>query len=117
MKNNIFDNANSEINVDYNKTLYIEPTLQDGTNYTIPAEEMSGENERILTYTTDNYGKTYYYRGAVQDNYVLFNNMCWRIVRIEGDGSVKLIYAGDVSEGATNCNEVGEIVYIPAFIK
>jgi hypothetical protein len=56
----------------------------------------------------DNYGMSYYFRGSVQDNYVLFNNMCFRIVRIEGDGSVKLIYAGDVSEGATNCNEVGE---------
>ena len=32
--------------------------------------------------------------------------MCFRIVRIEGDGSVKLIFAGDVTAGAINCNEV-----------
>ena len=32
--------------------------------------------------------------------------MCWRIVRIEGDGSLKLTLAGEVSEGATDCNGV-----------
>jgi len=105
---NIIENATSEATVNYNKTSFINPSLQDGTNYTIPVSESSGENERILTYTTDNYGTSYYYRGAVQDNYVLFNNMCFRIVRIEGDGSVKLTLAGEVSEGATNCNGVTE---------
>ena len=33
----------------------------------------------------------YYYRGGVSDNYLNFNGMCWRIVRIKEDGSVKLI--------------------------
>ena len=103
---NIIENATSEATVNYNKTSFINPSLQDGTNYTIPVSESSGENERILTYTTDNYGTTYYYRGAVQDNYVLFNNMCFRIVRIEGDGSVKLTLAGEVPTDATNCNGV-----------
>ena len=70
-------------------------------------KEISGENERTLSITQDNLGTSYYYRGSVQDNYVLFNNMCFRIVRILGDGSVKLIFAGDVTTGATNCNEVG----------
>jgi len=87
-------------------------TNANGTTFsavplTTPAKEISGENERTLSIIQDNLGASYYYRGSVQDNYVLFNNMCFRIVRIEGDGSVKLIYAGDVTEGATNCNEVG----------
>ena len=62
--------------------------------------------ESVLSATQDNLGTTYYYRGGVQDNYVLFNNMCFRIVRIEGDGSVKLTLAGEVAAGATNCNGV-----------
>ena len=74
-----------------NKTLYIEPSLQDGTTYTIPAHATTKENERILTYTMDDYGTSYYYRGNVEDNYVNYAGMCWRIVRIEGDGSVKLL--------------------------
>ena len=47
--------------------------------------------EKELSVTTDDYGTSYYYRGGVTDNYVNFAGMCWRIVRIEGDGSTKLI--------------------------
>ena len=62
--------------------------------------------EKELSATQDNYGTSYFFRGGVEDNYVLFNNICFRIVRIEGDGSVKLTLAGEVSEGATTCNEI-----------
>ena len=47
--------------------------------------------EKELSITTDDYGTSYYYRGEVSDNYVNFAGMCWRVVRIEGDGSIKLI--------------------------
>ena len=87
----IMDNALSTETVDYNKTTYINPIEQDGTNYTIPAYTASLENERILTYTFDDLGTSYYYRGNVEDNYVNFAGMCWRIVRVGGDGSIKLI--------------------------
>ncbi len=41
------------------------------------------------------YGETsYYWRGAVTNNYVKFAGKCWRIVRINGDGSMRLIYDG-----------------------
>ena len=49
--------------------------------------------EKILTIAEDDYGTSYYYRGGVKDNYIEFNNMCWRIVRVEGDGSTKIILA------------------------
>lgn len=48
----------------------------------------------------DDYGTSYYYRGAVNDNWVQFgtNNsgqlLYWRIVRINGDESIRLIYNG-----------------------
>ena len=47
--------------------------------------------EKTLSTEKDDYGTSYYYRGNVLDNYVNFAGMCWRIVRISGDGSVKLI--------------------------
>ena len=49
--------------------------------------------EATLSITEDDYGTSYYYRGVVKDDYIEFNNMCWRIVRIEGDGSIKIILA------------------------
>jgi len=41
-------------------------------------------------------GYSYYWRGAVTNNHVIFANKCWRIVRINGDGSIRLIYNGAV---------------------
>lgn len=52
---------------------------------------MESVPEKTLTQTVDNYGTTYYFRGDVKDNYVNFANMCWRIVRIVGDGTIKLV--------------------------
>ena len=48
---------------------------------------------------TDNDGPTYYFRGNVQDNYVLFAGHYWRIVRINGNGSIRLIYQGTTADG------------------
>ena len=39
-------------------------------------------------------GYSYYWRGAVTNNYVKFANKCWRIVRINGDKTMRLIYDG-----------------------
>lgn len=51
------------------------------------------EDEGLIEYH-DEYETTYYFRGNVQNNYVLINNMYFKIVRINGDESVKLIFDG-----------------------
>ena len=58
--------------------------------------------EALLASTEDDYGTSYYFRGAVKNNYVQFANKCWRIVRIVGDGSVKLVLHNDNTTGAAN---------------
>jgi len=60
---------------------------------TKPAVEINNSDEASLSVTNDNYGPSYYFRGNVKNNYVTFNNMCWRIVRIDGNGNIKLILA------------------------
>ena len=44
-----------------------------------------------------NSGTTYFYRGAVTNNYVSFANMLWRIVRINEDGTIRLLL-GEIAE-------------------
>lgn len=89
---------------DTTRTILVNP--EDlATSYTTPAVSISGADEHILSYTDDDYtaitgNPSYYFRGVVVDNYVNFNNMCWRIVRIEGDGSIKLI----LEDGYAKCN-------------
>ena len=69
---------------------------------TTPGKSVSSSSEALLASTEDDYGTSYYFRGAVKNNYVQFANKCWRIVRITGDKSVKLILHNDNTSGATN---------------
>ena len=42
----------------------------------------------------DDWGDTYYFAGNPTDNWVKFANFYWRIIRINGDGSIRMIYQG-----------------------
>ena len=87
-----------------------EVTLKDAilannevkTPRTTPGAEVSTDDEAILASTEDDYGTSYYFRGAVTNNYVEFANKCWRIVRIAGDSSVKLVLHNDNTSKAAN---------------
>ena len=75
------------------------------TPITTPGAAMSTADEALLASAVDDYGTSYYFRGTVTNNYVEFANKCWRIVRVGGDGSVKLILHNDNTAGAANpCN-------------
>ena len=69
---------------------------------TPPGTAISTADEALLASAEDDYGTSYYFRGAVKNNYVEFANKCWRIVRVGGDGSVKLILHNDNTTGAAN---------------
>ena len=69
---------------------------------TTPGAAISTADEALLASAEDNNGTSYYFRGAVKNNYVQFANKCWRIVRVGGDGSVKLILHNDNTTGAAN---------------
>ena len=70
-------------------------------------------NDLTKTQDTDNDGtgeRVYYYRGAVTDNYLLFGGFCWRIVRTNEDGSIKIVYGGNPTNGS--CPQTGTNVSI-----
>ena len=62
----------------------------DGTVNVTGVEATNG----YLCKAKDAYGDSYYYRGNVTNNYVKFADKYWRIVRINGDGTVRVIYDG-----------------------
>ena len=72
------------------------------TPITTPGAAVSTADEALLASAEDDYGTSYYFRGAVTNNYVEFANKCWRIVRVSGDGSVKLILHNDNTAGVAN---------------
>ena len=69
---------------------------------TTPGAAKSTADEALLASAEDDNGTSYYFRGAVKNNYVEFANKCWRIVRVGGDGSVKLILHNDNTTGVAN---------------
>ena len=87
-----------------------------GTPATTPGSGASTSTEAVLASTEDDYGTSYYFRGAVTNNFVEYANMCWRIVRITGNGAIKLVlynYNGLTSNNntpssSTPCNVTGD---------
>ncbi len=81
-------------------------TEKDGNpNFAIPA--VTDETADGLYSMVDDYGISYYFRGAVENNYVKFGknaagqDMWWRIIRINGNGSIRMQYDG-VGESGTS---------------
>ncbi|MDD5980356.1 MAG: hypothetical protein PUC23_04510 [bacterium] len=66
------------------KTILV--TTQPSFSQNVTTLENSG-----LFKTLDESGDTYYYRGVVTDNYISFANKMWRLVRINGDGTYRLV--------------------------
>jgi len=93
--------ANAKIIVDTEPDIYSATMRTTGVIY---KEKVSA----TLTNTTTpkvtatllsetNNDSIYYFRGAPTDNYVKFAGFYWRIIRINKNGSMRMIYAGDAN--------------------
>ena len=79
-----------------------------GVAATSPGKERSSSSEKVFARAEDDYGTSFYYRGAVTNNFVVFAKMCWRIVRVTGDGSIKITLYNHNDSNVTNpCNTTG----------
>jgi len=110
----------------------------NGTNYvtanriefTTPFNAITTANEAGLYKTQDDLGDSYYFRGTPSNNYVQFGSyaansevngttyaeetpMYWRIVRINGDGTIRLVYDGTTKaeNGTEHASDVGDSVF------
>ncbi|MBD9106110.1 hypothetical protein EGW03_06630, partial [bacterium] len=75
----------SQMILDSNQIITKAPTLTTSSNNTTDA---SGLYKSTDTNTGD---PTYYFRGNVENNYVSFAGFTWRIVRINEDGTIRII--------------------------
>ena len=74
------------------------------------SQKSSDTNGKGLYYTstnTENNQRTYYFRGAVTNNYVRFAGYYWKIVRINEDGSIRIIYNGTSGTGTGEDTVIG----------
>ncbi len=91
-------------------TIGVEPTLYDlikskaDTTTVIDYKVrsgVSGTNGIYTTTATNGNVPVYYYRGAADkvNNNIIFNNMCWKIIRTTENNGVKIIYNGTPTNG------------------
>ena len=81
-----------------NSTIYQNPQTSIGTEISI--------NDEGLIQDIDDYGSTYYFRGAATNNYFKFADNMWRIVRINGNNTVKVVLDGTIDNLSTYYDEI-----------
>ena len=116
--------SGTECNIyfDGSKTITdIIPTLNAKTE-TPDFSQIATTDEGVYAVSDGMYGGTsYYWRGAATTNYLKFGGYCWRIIRINGDGTIRLIYDGTTchnnGEVTTNSIAVASTAYNPSYNK
>ena len=77
-----------------NTVITANPTLTTSSNNTTDA---SG----LYSSTATNTGNpTYYFRGNVENNYVSFAGFTWRIVRVNEDGTIRIVMQDGINDNA-----------------
>ena len=96
----LLDNGNGATTVDAAKAYIEGRTTSTTPNFSTIATTNEGMFAADDDYTATTGMKSYYFRGAVNNNWVKFgkdssgNDIYWRIIRINGNGSIRMIYTG-----------------------
>ena len=75
-----------------NELITALPTLTTSINNTSDASGL------YVSTATNSGNPTYYFRGAVENNYLKFADFTWRIVRINEDGTIRLIMQDGIND-------------------
>lgn len=99
-KENLELTAKLDVNLEASNEEYFASTiLKDNEvkkeTLTNVGSEIATTNEGLIE-ASDDYGTFYYFRGNVENNYVMYANLLWRIVRINSDGSIRLVLNDDI---------------------
>ena len=111
------NSLNSSIKVDTSKTPdFTTVSGNNGVKYVNDSQTATGlgDGTKGIYKAEDDFGTSYYFRGAVDNNYVKFVGYYWRIIRINGDGSIRMIYDGTIrgSDYNTDFQDNGYVGYM-----
>ena len=86
----------------------------NGVNFSKTSSQDNTKGIYTLSGTQNDPNPIYYYRGAVEDNNVLFGNKCWKAVRTTDTGGVKLIYNGNYTNIYSKGDKLSQDEYADA---
>ncbi len=100
--NNSVTSQPEDTSADLSVTLTYE---QKGSGTIVPGGDtvnIGGQDVELVTtgdglYADEYESGRYFYKGADPDNYITFNNETWRIISVENDGTIKIIYTDRAS--------------------
>lgn len=100
---------NLRIWLDENEIVTANANKFHANYYVLSDKEKNINNisDTIINNSKDNLKKidnSYYYTGDVKNNYIKFANLLWKIVAINDDKSIKLVYANNDLESVYNEN-------------
>ena len=78
-----------------------------GVDFSQISSDTNGKGLYIKSGTEDSAYPIYYYRGAVDNNNVIFAGFCWKIVRTTETGGTKLIYNGTPNDNGECVTQTG----------
>ena len=93
----------------YKINKHVEGDYYSGKIYSFIVDELDDG----YYYDYDDYGTTYFYRGDIKNNYISFAGYLWRIIRVNGDGSFRLILEGDI--GPSKWNDSNKFEYYTGY--
>ena len=110
--------ANYELNYLYKKLISMEAsnnTYDTGVSEIKakgnPDFSKSATTDEGMYAMKDDYGTSYYYRGAVPDNWVSFAGFLWRVIRVNGDNTVRMIYSGTTDNHTGTGTQIGKSAF------
>ena len=80
-------------------------TSSTGIDFSQISSDTNGKGLYYTNTNTESGKTTYYFRGNVTNNYVSFAGTTWRIVRINEDGSIRLVTQDSVGTSAFNSSK------------
>ena len=109
------ENINATLNYDMEtQNLTITPLTTKGTKCYLYFDEKASGGDYILAgdnpptnSTTDWTGGTTYYYTGNPNNWVQFGGFWWRIIRINGDGTIRMIYQGTSANTTGTGTQIG----------
>ena len=106
-KDNGFNRLSDCLLVMNNYEVSVETAKTNINSKGTPDFSKTATTDEGLFMSEDDEGASYYYRGAVKNNYVSFAGYTWRIIRRNGDGSIRMIYSGKTTSDTGVATAIG----------
>ena len=94
-------------------TLNYQVVYKLSGNALIQLESGNDKSDKGLYRDNDDYGISYYFRGNVTNNNVYFAGFYWQIIRINGDGSIRMIYNGSEKNAKGSLKNISQTTFNP----